>query len=147
MNQMNQVVCVDSGLTLKLVLPEDDAVLATNLLNRWRTNGTLIIATDLWRYEVTSVIRNKTSRGILKREEEEDALAVMHNMPIEFRRHPRLHRRAWELARRFNRPAAYDSHHLALAEFEGCPFWTADERLFNAVHRELDWVHWLGELR
>lgn len=44
-----------------------------------------------------------------------------------------------------NRPTAYDAHYLALAEYAGCAFWTADQRLFDAVRRQLDWVHWLGE--
>ena len=35
--------------------------------------------------------------------------------------------------------------YLALAEFQQCEFWTADERLWNSVKRDLRWVHWLGE--
>ncbi len=50
-----------------------------------------------------------------------------------------------ELAERFRRPATYDPHYLALAEREGCEFWTADERLWNAVKADLPWVRWLGE--
>jgi predicted nucleic acid-binding protein len=49
-------------------------------------------------------------------------------------------------ATRFNRPAAYDAHYLALAEMMNCEFWTADERLFNAVRDKLSWVRWLGQL-
>jgi len=58
-----------------------------------------------------------------------------------------LHQRAWELARRYNRPQAYDSHYLALAEILGLELWTADERLYNAVHHDLLWVKWLGDYR
>ena len=50
------------------------------------------------------------------------------------------------LTTRFNHPAAYDAHYLALAEMMDCEFWTADERLFNAVRDELSWVRWLGRL-
>ena len=49
------------------------------------------------------------------------------------------------LAARFNRPAAYDAHYLALAEMMNCEFWTADRRLFNVVKDELPWVRWLGK--
>ena len=49
------------------------------------------------------------------------------------------------LATRFNRPAAYDAHYLALAEMMNCEFWTADRRLFNVVKDELPWVRWLGK--
>ena len=31
-----------------------------------------------------------------------------------------------------------------LAEMLACPFWTADERLYNAVKEQLSWVRWLG---
>ena len=33
---------------------------------------------------------------------------------------------------------------LALAQLRGCEFWTADERLYNAVSKELEWVKWVG---
>ena len=74
-----------------------------------------------------------------------EAFDTLHSLPVQTLHPISLHRRAWELAQHFNRPAAYDSHYLALAEIAGCPFWTADERLFNAVRHELVWVHWLGD--
>ncbi len=72
------------------------------------------------------------------------AFTTIHELAVQLMQPPGLHRRAWELARHFGRPAAYDAHYLALAEMKGCPLWTADKRLFNAVRAELDWVHWLG---
>jgi predicted nucleic acid-binding protein len=42
--------------------------------------------------------------------------------------------------------ATYDTHYLVLAEYLACEFWTADERLANAVRGELPWVRWLGEV-
>lgn len=58
---------------------------------------------------------------------------------------PGLHRHAWELAARLNRPAAYDAHYLAFAEMMACEFWAADKRLANAVQDELSWVRWLED--
>lgn len=58
-----------------------------------------------------------------------------------------LHWRAWELARQFNRPQAYDSYYLALAEILDRELWTADERLYNVVKDHLSWVKWLGNYR
>ncbi|MDZ4165860.1 MAG: type II toxin-antitoxin system VapC family toxin [Smithellaceae bacterium] len=40
--------------------------------------------------------------------------------------------------------SAYDSSYLALAEQEGVDLITADEKLFNAVQKELPWVRWIG---
>lgn len=49
-----------------------------------------------------------------------------------------------DFASRFAQPAAYDAHYLALAEREGCEYWTADQRLWNTVKAALPWVRWLG---
>lgn len=54
---------------------------------------------------------------------------------------------ALRLAQEFNRPRAYDTAYLALAELRRCEFWTADERLYNSVRDRLDWVHWVGDSR
>jgi predicted nucleic acid-binding protein len=57
---------------------------------------------------------------------------------------PDLHLHAYELATEYNRPTAYDAHYLAVAKWLGCDFWTADERLYNAVRSLAPWVRWLG---
>ena len=138
------IICVDAGLTLKLVLPEVDSPLARALWQTWRVQQVLLAAPSLWAYETTSVIRNRTQRGLLAPDLEETAFNVLQRLPVQLYRPPNLHRRAWELARHFNRPAAYDMHYVALAEMLGCPFWTADERLYNSVQTEIGSIHWLG---
>jgi len=55
--------------------------------------------------------------------------------------------RAFELAARFRRPAAYDAHYLALADYLECPLWTADQRLYNAVRADFPRIRWLGDYR
>ena len=141
----NSLVCADASLALKLVLPEPDSALARALWEEWKAEHTLVIAPTLWEYEVTSVIRNRVHRGQLPPDIEEEVFTTLHELPVQLMAPTGLHRRAWELARHFDRSAAYDAHYLALAEMAGCPFWTADERLFNTVREELDWVRWLGD--
>ena len=46
-------------------------------------------------------------------------------------RKPGQRQRAWEIATDFGFATVYDATYLALAELQGCEFWTADERLFN----------------
>lgn len=144
---MRSLVCADSGLAIMQVLREPLSDLADALWVEWSRHGVTIIAPLLWGYEVTSVIRKNTFRKLLAPEDEEYALDAVFRLPVELRQPAALHQRAWMLARRFNRPTAYDAHYLALAEIAGCPLWTSDERLFNAVHDELPWVHWLGHYR
>jgi len=54
---------------------------------------------------------------------------------------------AWELAKQFNRSRAYDVTYLAWAQLNQCDLWTADEKLYNAVHAKLPWVKWLGNFK
>ena len=140
----SSVICVDASLALKLIFPEPDSGDAHHLWETWLAAGTLIIAPTLWAYEVTSVIRNRTFRGLLDPDLEADAIATAHSLPVKLMAPRGLHQRAWQLARQFDRPAAYDAHCLALAEMADVPLWTTDKRLYNTVHSELDWVHCLG---
>jgi len=142
---MVSLICADASLALKLVLNEPDSTVARTLWDEWRTQQAIVIAPTLWAYEVSSVVRNRTHRGLLPPEEEAGAFTALHLLPVQLLRPDGLHQRAWEFARHFDRPAAYDAHYLALAEMAGCPFWTADERLYDRVHAELDWVHRLRD--
>jgi predicted nucleic acid-binding protein len=141
---MTNSVCVDASLTLKLVLEEPDSILAMTLWEEWGNQDMTVIAPYLWGYEVTSVIRNRVHRRKFSVDLGQEAFSAIHQLPIQLMQPDGLYQRAWELASRFNRPAAYDAHYLALAEMANCSFWTADERLFNTVCDELSWVHWLG---
>lgn len=105
---MNSLVCTDASLALKLVLHEPDSALARALWEEWKAGQTTIIAPTLWGYEVTSVIRNRVHRGKLPPDAEEESFAAMHQLPVQLMAPAGLHQRAWELARHFNRPAAYD---------------------------------------
>jgi len=141
------LICSDANLALKLVLAEHDSLLARQLWTEWETQSVDLIAPPLWAYETTSVIRNKVYRGTITLAEREDAFVAVHKLGVRLVTIPGLYEEAWRLANRFNRPAAYDAHYLALAEMLGCEFWTADERLYNIVRDELFWVKWLGDFQ
>jgi predicted nucleic acid-binding protein len=68
------------------------------------------------------------------------ALKAARALPVRLFGEPDLHGLALDLAERFSLPAAYDAHYLALAEWLGGEFWTADRRLVRAVQKDLPWV-------
>jgi predicted nucleic acid-binding protein len=103
-----------------------------------------VLAPTLFRYEVVSALRKRVYRNMLTLDE---AMILRENLlrhPIEFLVSDDLLHRAYELATHLNRPTAYDAQYLAVAEQFDCEFWTADERLFNAVTAQLPYVKWIG---
>ena len=142
---MNSQVCIDANLALKLVLVEEESPKAQHLWDTWVDADVDIVAPPLLAFEGTSVICNKMHRGLVPPEEAELMFKAFHLLGVRLLYPDGLHENAWELAKQFNRPQAYDSHYLALAEILGLELWTSDERLYNSVKRTLSWVKWLGD--
>jgi predicted nucleic acid-binding protein len=130
---------------IKLVVEEAYSREARALWRFWQSNNYEISAPPLLRYEITSVLRKHVTRGWRTLQESRRALQLALAFKIQYLEPVDFHLRAFELADPLGRPVAYETHYLALAEHLGCEFWTADERLANAVQRALPWVKWLGQ--
>jgi len=139
-------VVVDASFALKLVLPEGHSEHVRRMWEAWVKEGTDVSAPYLLIYEVVSVLRNKVFRGELRPEEGEAALLAIEAQGIRLLHVEGLEHVAWELATELNRPAAYDTTYLALAQVLGCEFWTADAKLKHAVQGRLPCLRWVGEL-
>lgn len=144
---MTSQICVDANILLKLLLKETDSHLAEAAWQSWLADGVEMIAPPLFPFEVTSVLRKATHRGIIEADHGEKLLKTAFQFGVKLKTFPDIHKTAWHLATRFERPSVYDAHYLALAQYAGCPFWTADKKLFNAVSQKLPWVNWLGNWR
>lgn len=138
-------VCVDANLVVALVTTEAQSKRALALWAEWMRSNARVIAPTLLRYEVTSALRRKGLREVLSAQDARRALEQALSLDIELLDPPTLSLCAFDLAARFNRPAAYDAHYLALAEILKAEFWTADERLYNAVREDFPHIHWLGD--
>jgi len=138
-------VCVDASVVVAIVTPEEQHALAVALWQSWLREERVILAPRLFTYEVTSALRRKTVRGMLTLEEARNALRAALDLKISLLDPAGLSERAFELAERLHRPAAYDAHYLALADHLRCAFWTGDERLYNAVRDHFPRILWLGE--
>lgn len=138
------VVC-DSGILLATVLPETYSQHAVALLRYWDEQDFRLAAPVLFRYELLSVMRKSVYRNILTSDEAIRKRDILLAQPVQLMVNDKLLRRGYELASKHNFPAAYDSQYLAVAEFLSCEFWTADQRLYNALQQQLSWVKWLGQ--
>lgn len=147
---MSSTVVVDASIAIKWVVVESDSPLARALLAEWQAQGYVMLAPVLLAYEVTNILRQQVRRGTMTASEAETGQSLVFSQGLTLDTpdqagYVALSERALAFANQYNLPATYDAHYLALAEREGCAYWTADERLWNAVKAHLPWVRWLGE--
>jgi predicted nucleic acid-binding protein len=142
---MSQVV--DANLALALVLATPYSGQAEALWERWRSEESFVFAPDLWAYEVTSALRKAMVITGMSLSEAEACLEMLTQLGVRLvPPTPELDRSALRWAHRLEQTVAYDAHYLALAEFLGCDFWTADSRLATRPGADVPWTHWVGEV-
>ncbi len=137
-------VIVDSGVFLADVFEEPLADQANALLKHLLAQNISFAAPILFQYEIVAVTRKAVFHNRLTLEESVKARDFILAYDIHFYLDDALLRRGYEIATELNRPTAYDSQYLAVAEHLGCDFWTADKRLFNAASGQFSWVKWIG---
>ncbi len=146
---MRNAVVVDTSVVVKWILDEPDSKIALALLTEWTDKELDILAPALLAYEITNVLYQRVRRDEMSLAKAKQALAkvILSELELDFSQDPALSTQAMELAHRFNLPATYDAHYLALAEREGCELWTADKRMWNTIRGKLTWVRWMEDYR
>jgi predicted nucleic acid-binding protein len=140
------IVVVDSNIFIAFALSDEPLHShASDILRVWHKREIDLAAPALFRSEITAVIRKIVYQERITHEEGHKILKQLLLYPVRFYDDNALLLAAYEIAHRFNRPRAYDAQYLALAEKLDCEFWTADERMFNAVRDRFDNIRWLGE--
>jgi predicted nucleic acid-binding protein len=143
---IDEKVVVDANIALKWVLTEADSQVAQALLAEWKKKKLAVFVPALLPYEVTNILYREVRAGRITFDIARDGInLILRTVSLDFSRDSALNFRAMALANRFDLPATYDAHYLALAELKDCPLWTADTRMWRAVKDQLDWVHWIGE--
>jgi predicted nucleic acid-binding protein len=138
-------VVVDASLALKWVVEEPYSTEARTLLRDWGNHRRRLLAPALFLYEVANALAKRVQRRQFTLEQAKERLRFFLESGPLLQQIGAAHLRALELMERFGLPTAYDAHYLALAESQRCECWTADERLWNAVKKDLGWVRWIGE--
>ncbi len=138
-------VVVDSNILIAFALADEPLhTQANQILTAWYTKREQLNAPRLFRSEITAVVRKVVYQQRMTAEQGRVMLAQLLMYPVEFHEDDVLLKEAYELAVRFNRPRAYDSQYMALAERFNCEFWTADERLVNSIQGQFRSIRWLG---
>jgi len=142
---MSKPIVLDSGIYLASLLPDEPMVRpAKELLGSLKRLSLLASAPVLLRYEMVATVRKNVFRGRISADIGMAILSSVFKRQIKLYFSANLAQRAYELAGNHNLPTAYDAQYLAVAEYLGCEFWTADEKLVNSVSAQLPWVKWVG---
>jgi predicted nucleic acid-binding protein len=147
-------VVLDASVALSAVFP--DEVLnapALALLLELAERDAVLLAPPLWESETSSAVRLRVAqKKSLAPPLESLVYSLLDALPVQIVHDSNVNARARQLAVFYNRNRVYDSTYLALAQLHGLEFWTADERLFNAVAgqdapkgKTLPFVRFLGD--
>ena len=133
---------VDASVLLCAFFPDEAQAQAQSLVREHVAGRAPLKAPALLPYALSNAIWQAERRRRVTRTQADQILQALIGLEIEII--PQALGEMLPLARRFN-CSAYDAAYLALAEVCHEPFITADERLYAAVHAELDWVIWLRD--
>jgi len=138
---MNRV-CLDASVWVKLLTEEPGTDAAQDLVLRLLREQKEIIAPPIMKVEVGSVLRKKRSRKMLDSETLQELWRKFTALPIKYVDDKRMDELAWEIADANRLVHLYDAVYLAISD--GLDFWTADERLANAVQQSGARIRLLG---
>lgn len=119
---------VDASVAIKWFIPETYAVEA----GRLQHSSFQLHAPAFFLLEVGNVLCKKIRRQELTREESDDILQELNQVPVQRHSDQRLFQSAYSLARHTYR-SLYDCLYLALAEAIDGQVVTADKKLYHAI--------------
>ncbi|MCK9365516.1 MAG: type II toxin-antitoxin system VapC family toxin [Syntrophales bacterium] len=132
---------VDASVILKWYLVDEACgAQAISLLQQCVAGELEILAPSLLQYELMNGLVIAGRRARLDQSAISSSFRSFMSLGIRFYDVYSLADKVLHYCRLYGR-SVYDSSYLALAEQEGVDLSTADERLFNAVQKDLPWVH------
>ena len=139
------MICFDASLAGKWYWFEPEADKAQQVLDAALRRNEEIVEPHLLLSEMTNMVYQRIRKQAMSLAEARLVLAQIRTLPMTFAMPAELHDRAVVYAARFQIRAAYDAHYLALCDLMKATFWTADERLYNAVAGALPFVRRLAD--
>ena len=141
-----KIAVVDASVILKWYLSDEEySQKAIGLLDKYISNKLDFVAPSLLEYEVMNGLIIAQKRGRVEEEKILTAIDGFVNLEIKLKNLSSLYQRVIHYCKVYNF-SAYDASYLSVAEEQGVPMITADERLYNMVKKDLKWVKWIGDI-
>ncbi len=138
---------LDASVALKWQFRDEESTPQAMALLEDFTEGRIeLITPTLFSYEIISGIHVAVSRKRITEQDGYRAVAYLTSLGIELRPFDDLVEPTFRLARKYNL-SPYDCAYLALADHEGCDFYTGDRNLVKAAKGHFRWMKWIGDYR
>lgn len=136
---------LDASVALKWQFGDEESTsAATALMEDYIEGRVELISPTLFSYEIISGIHVAVNRNRIGEKDGYRAIGYLRSLGIELRPFDDLVEPTFRLARKYNL-SPYDCAYLALADKEGCDFYTGDRKLFQAIKVHFSWVKWIGD--
>lgn len=139
------MIVVDASVAIKWLFTEERTEEALNLLTAALAAKERIVAPPLLSIEVANILRQRMHGAGLTLAQALDLYERFQKFPITSESPSGLSRQALTIADRYQLPAVYDAHYIALAEILEAALWTDDRRLIRTLGGRLPFVKWIGD--
>jgi predicted nucleic acid-binding protein len=132
-------VCIDASFLIRLLIGGKRVEAYSDLWQNWHQKKIQVVAPRLIFYEACNVLyRLQKSKQI---ESAQNIFATALKLDIKSYDQIQLHYQAIALSQQLHLSATYDAHYLALSTWLNIDFYTADKKLFNAIHHQFPHIH------
>jgi predicted nucleic acid-binding protein len=118
-------VCIDANFIVRYLGSNDSESIYRQKWQQWQVENYILVAPTLFMYEICNAFHRATIARQITPEEAEQLIEQALNLGIQFYGDAELHRKAFDIAQRYNLSATYDAHYLALADRLNIEFWTS----------------------
>lgn len=138
-------IVIDASVALKWQFKDElEIEPAVQILSDFIDGKIELISPALFAYEIVNAVHIAVIKERIPEKEGIGAINDILSVGIRFIDFTGFAEQAFRFAQTHNRPA-YDSAYLSLAEKEGCPMYTGDKRLFNALKNKVEVIRWIGD--
>ena len=142
-----RLIVPDASVALKWRLDDEECVRqAREMLLDFGRGSVELVVPDLFFVEISNGMKVAVRMGRIDEESAREFVRQVLQLGMVAIGAEELVMRATELAFLHDR-SVYDCVYLAAAERLGCPFFTGDRRLYNALRGKLGYIRWIGEYR
>lgn len=124
---------VDASTCLKWIFDENDSLIARNLQREFENNKVLLVAPNLWEYEITNALASAVRRKKISLNKSKAALKALLEARPEIMEITILLEKCLTNAQKYDL-SAYDSAYVTLAIESEIPLISADDKLVSKIN-------------